>query len=247
MRPIIISKKKGQDSIYNPWRLAKLELINEIGAYCVYCEKKLSRSALDIDHVLGKKVKDASGRLKYEGSEYTFNWNNFMLACKNCNSIKSNKDIAETNPYLPHTNNLLHFMLIKEGGLIEIKKDLARGDLDRVQAFFDLVGLDRNPGHKNYSQFDDRWESRLKAFDIAKRQLNKYEISTNKPAELETIVTLAEAYGFFSVWYYQFINYPDVLNAIINGFSSDEIKIIPFPGTHTHSFEPHRFQTLRRN
>ena len=227
--------KDGEAGEYNPWGRAKSELINEIGSYCSYCEKKVNRSSLHIEHVLDKMNYD---NLKYK-------WDNFLLACCNCNSIKAGKNVALTNPFLPHQNNLVHFIEVDRGGCIKIKNGVVGSNLNRTIEFIDLVGLDREPGHPKYKHSDDRWENRMETKDLAERQFCKYT-STPKKTDLETIITLAKEKGFFSVWYYQFSGYSEVLDALINGILVKGVQIEPFKGTHIDSFEAPSYKTLER-
>lgn len=247
MRPIVKLDKTdaaGNPTEFNPWTDAKPTLVDEIGCFCSYCEKYNSSSALEVEHICGKGCTDATGSLKYDHLKYR--WNNFLLSCKNCNTIKSKKDIALTNPFLPHQNNLLHFITIGIGGTIQIKGGVSAADRIRVQAFLDLVGLDRDPSHPDYSPKDDRWDTRLAVYDLAKRQLQKYT-STTPSTDIENIVELAKAKGFFSVWYYQFWHHDEVIDALINGITISGKLIKPFPGTHLSSFDSgNHFTTLPR-
>lgn len=243
MRPVVKSVKGKSEGHYKPWGDAKPELIGEIGSFCSYCEKQVTRSALHIEHIKGRKVTNKEGELIY--ADLCYDWNNFLLACSNCNSTKSNKDIALTNPFLPHRNNLIHFIEIDSEGRVVIKSGIAQDKRSKVQAFIDLVGLDRLPGHPDYSEKDDRWQIRLEARDLAQRQFSKYN-STPRSTDIENIVSLSKEKGFFSVWYYQFSNHPEVLDALINGYNINGAKKIPFIGTHTESFEAPTFMTVER-
>ena len=126
------------------------------------------------------------------------------------------------------------------GGIIKIKNEVNGNNLLRTTAFINLVGLDRIPGHPNYSDGDDRWENRMEAIDLAKRQFDKYT-STPIQTDLENILCLAKEKGFFSVWYYQFLGHNEVIEALING-----ITIEPFKGTHKASFLPPNYKTIVR-
>ncbi|WP_290799437.1 hypothetical protein [Flavihumibacter sp. UBA7668] len=102
MRPVVKSVRN--DALGNPltfadWSDAKPDLINEIGSFCSFCEKYNSRAALHVEHILGKKCKNAAGDLIYD--HLKFSWDNFLLGCVNCNSVKVNKDVNVLNPYMP--------------------------------------------------------------------------------------------------------------------------------------------------
>lgn len=237
MRPVIKSIRYSAPNVpleVAHWREAKEELTNEMGNFCSYCGKYNSRSALQVEHIYGKKCVDAAGNLKY--THLQNRWDNFLLACVNCNSVKNSKDIAVSDPYLPHLNNLLHYIEILAGGIVQIKPDVTGRDLIRTKAFIDLIGLDRIPGHPEYSNMDDRWDSRMKVADIAERQRFKY---TQQATDIETIIDLAAATGYFNIWYTTFHAVEEVKHALINGAA--------FPGTDIQSFDPqNRYATLPR-
>lgn len=210
MRPVLRSNKfdaAGNPIQYKPWGKAKLELIEEIGDFCSYCGKHLTRSALHIEHIQDKKTHP---HLKYH-------WNNFLLACGNCNSIKGTKDTAALNPFLPHIDNLLCFIEVLRTGTLQVKRSVTGTNLARTNAFIDLVGLNRRPGYPNYSNKDDRWQYRFIAYSKATRQLQKYT-STPAKVDIENITELAVTSGFFSVWFTVFAAHDSVKVALIEAF-----------------------------
>ncbi|WP_290790923.1 hypothetical protein [Flavihumibacter sp. UBA7668] len=147
---------------------------------------------------------------------------------------------------MPHENNLINYIEITGGGLVQIKAGVGGNDLTRAQAFIDLVGLDRVPGHVNYSDKDDRWDNRLKVADIAQRQFNKYT-SAVPSTDIETIVDLARTTGYFSIWYYQFIGHDEIIGALLNGINVGGNPLQPFPGSHTGSFDDaNHYNTVAR-
>jgi hypothetical protein len=160
-----------------------------------------------------------------------FRWDNFLLGCVICNSIKGNKDVNAIGAFMPHINNLLCFIEIEEGGLIKIKENLSTADQAGAINYIELIGLDRVPGHPSYSDKDDRWDTRLKVYDIAKRQFEKFT-ATPSLTDIENIVELARTNGFFSIWYYIFKGVNEVLRVLIDGDGT----VHPFPGIHAASF-----------
>lgn len=194
---------------YKEYGDAKPDLIHELGSFCSFCERALSRPALEVEHIRAKSL------AKY--AHLINRWDNFLLGCKNCNPVKGSKDIEVLLPYLPHEDNLLCFIEVGNAGTINIKKGLNATDNDRTQAFVDLVGLDRNPAHSKYSTKDDRWEKRLEIYDIAERQLNKYA-QNSQNFDLETMLVLAKQTGFFSVWFTVFEKHIEVRQALVEAF-----------------------------
>jgi hypothetical protein len=228
----------------DPWGDAKPDLCDDLGTFCCYCEKYNSRSALHVEHIRGKKCTDATGAYIYD--HLKFRWDNFLIGCVNCNGVKDNKDVGVLNPYMPHENNLVHFIEILQGGIISIKPTVAGVDLTRTQEFINLVGLDRDPTHADFSDKDDRWDNRLKVYDFAERQFNKYT-QPLPTTDIENIVTLAKTTGYFSIWYYRFVGHNEVIDALINGFTVSGSLIQAFPSTHVDSFDAdNNFSTLPR-
>jgi hypothetical protein len=237
MRPVVVLPRfasSGAPAEFDPSGSAKQELTDEIGTFCSFCGKYNSRSALHVEHIRGKKCKDAADNYIYD--HLKFRWDNFLLACINCNSVKGNKDVVALNSFLPNINNLLHFVDILSGGLIEVKNSVTGENLARTRAFIDLVGLDRVPGHPRHSPKDDRWDNRLKAYDLALRHLHKYTAEV-RTTDIETIIDLAGKTGFFCVWYSVFNLHFEVKEALVKGTTdSSGNLIIAFPGTHQESF-----------
>ncbi|WP_345951311.1 hypothetical protein ABDD95_07725 [Mucilaginibacter sp. PAMB04274] len=237
MRPVEKSARfdaLGAPLEIDPYDAAKPDLCDEIGTFCSFCEKYNSRSALHVEHIYAKNAVDAQGNKIYD--HLKLRWDNFLLGCVNCNGVKGKKDVAVLNPFMPHTDNLLCYLEAITGGLIVIKNGVTGNDLTRTNAYLELVGLDRVPGHLKYSDKDDRWDNRLKVYDLATRHLAKYT-QVVPTTDLETIVDLAQTNGFFTVWYSVFHAFDEVRSALINGFNNAQgVLVKPFPETHAASF-----------
>ena len=205
MRPVNKDIFEENQDTYNPYGDAKDDLILALGNFCSYCERQGYSSALDVEHI---NDKDTHPDQKY-------NWNNFLLACKNCNPIKGTKLIE--NSLLPHIDNTYIVFSYLESGFISTDNPLA-------QKLIDLVGLDRVPGHPNYSKKDKRWEERKQAWEIASRYSTKYQAGQ---CDIEIIKDLALKSGFWSIWMNEFQNFIEVQQELI----------ISFNGTHTEYFE----------
>lgn len=227
MRPIIkqIPRDFAGNIIYfSNYQEAKSLLVKQLGDYCSFCEKHNTRSALHVEHIYPKS--------KPEYAHLENDWDNFLLACVNCNSIKQAKDINVNPPYMPHTDNLLCYIEILYGGLIQVKKNILAQETIKANAFMELVGLNRDKKHPNYSEKDDRWQYRYETYNIAHRQLSKYE---NRQTDIENILSLALSRGFFSVWFTIFQNHKAVKVALIQAFSGTancfDQDINPIPRT----------------
>ncbi len=222
MRPV---KKKKIDKQYAPYGTAKDDLIDDIGKYCSFCEVVVhSKSSLEVEHIQPKGL-----------SQYAHlkeSWSNFLLACKNCNTIKGDKNVVFNTIHLPHKNNtFLSFNVV--GGMIEINDSIAATEKDKAREILQLVGIDRRPGHAHYSSKDDRWQNRLETWNLAQRYLIKYQ---SQLSDIETITDLAINRGFFTVWMTVFEQHIDVRKALINSFK----------GTATDCFD-HNTMPINRN
>ncbi len=206
MRPIDKSTYTKNKSEYNPYNNAKTDLIEAIGNFCSYCEREGFSSSLDVEHILDKKT----------NNNEQFLWSNFLLACKNCNSIKKTKEINFNKIILPHLENTFLVFEYLESGLIVAKENINEPLNQKTKNLIDLIGLDRRPGHPKYSSKDKRWEERKQAWELSKRFENKY---TNGECDIETIVALSLKTGFWSIWMKTFENHSEVQKELINSFS----------------------------
>src|SRR4051794_33999120 len=84
----------GNAVVFSEYKLARPHLIAVIGEYCSYCGMKLV-SGLAVEHVLPKS--------KHPTLENS--WENFLLACPNCNSTKGDEDINIEDYHWPDKHN----------------------------------------------------------------------------------------------------------------------------------------------
>jgi hypothetical protein len=196
------------DKQYSPYGNAKDDLIDNLGKYCSFCEVPVpSKSSLEVEHVQPKSL------LKYFHLEKS--WSNFLLGCKNCNSVKGLQDVVFSELHLPHKNNSALSFQIKEGGLIEISDTIDVLEKQKAQNTLNLVGIDRRPKHSLYSKKDDRWQNRYEAWNLAQKYLKKYQSNL---VDIDIIIDLAIHKGFFSVWMTVFENDLDIRQALIDNF-----------------------------
>ena len=74
MRPAV----RGENTkVFKVHKDARKDLIDRLGQYCSYCEM-LIPSSLDVEHILPQSL----------FRDEKTNWENFCLACTNCNSTK---------------------------------------------------------------------------------------------------------------------------------------------------------------
>jgi len=212
MRPI----EKGKNSkTFNQYQDAKGDLIDRLGQYCSYCERKLPVS-LAVEHVQPK--------IPHPG--LILKWENFLLACVNCNSNKSAGDIRLQDYLWPDRDNTFLAFVYREGGVISVNDKLDEKQKKCAQNILDLTGLQKRPGIKDLKKSDLRWKQRLDAWDAAVVALNR--LKRNDLEDLrEQIVETAYAGGHWSIWMTVFKDDSDMLNRFVE----------KFPGTCRECFE----------
>ena len=87
-----------QKIVFSHYSDARGELIKRMGQYFSYCEMKLDAS-LAVEHVQPKKARGSN----VVNQTLLLDWENFLLACTNCNSTKGNKPVVLTDYVWPDT------------------------------------------------------------------------------------------------------------------------------------------------
>lgn len=205
MRPLTKEYYTDHKDQYTPYGNAKVDLFKAIGAYCSYCERQGHFSALSVEHIHDKS----------KHSDLENDWDNFLLACINCNSIKGTKEVDFEKMFFPTNDDTFSIFRLLDGGFIQIHPDLP--DLDSVKAkrLLDLVGVNRYPGITGYSPKDKRWEERKSVWELAVRYLRKYEENL---VDEETLLDLAKSKGFWSVWMTVFKDQKEFVKKLIQSF-----------------------------
>jgi hypothetical protein len=162
-------------------------------------------------------------------------WNNFLLACTNCNSTKGYKKIVLADYYWPDRDNTFRAFIYLQGGIVRVNPNLTDFEQHQALKTLQLTGLDRMPGN-DPAMKDRRWLNRRKAWDIAERSLQNLK-RNNTPSMREQIVDTATTRGFWSVWMSVFRDDTDMLERFINAFEGtcrlcfdDQFKLVPRPG-----------------
>lgn len=218
MRPVkrgdIPADDEGNPKAFTKYAQARRDLIERIGEYCSYCEMHLDAS-LAIEHVQPKSLVPA----------LELAWDNFLLACTNCNSTKGNKPVVITEYFWPDQDNTVRAFIYEEAGTITVNPALSGAQQERVMGMIDLVGLDKNPGNDPTAS-DRRWPNRLEAWGMAKRareHVQNFPIDEMREQVLDTAI----AKGFWSTWMTVFQDDPIMRAQFIN----------EFPGTSTDCFD----------
>lgn len=160
-------------------------------------------------------------------------WENFLLSCRYCNGIKSDKNTSRTGYIWPDIDNSdLAFAYSETDEIQPVAGQVA----NQARATIRLMGLDRRPGGIHPpTDSDSRWIFRLQAWLVAKRSFDNWNSSPTQEMASQIALT-ASGHGFFSVWMKVFENVPEVQDAIRN----------EFPGTY-FEFEPNGSRSKRPN
>lgn len=219
MRPIErgnvpIDSATGTPFIFDPYTLSRPFLIERLGQYCSFCEARIP-SNLHVEHILPKELNPNQKK----------EWGNFLLACVNCNSTKSDKPVVVVDYYWPDIDNSFWVLVYTDDGKIAYNPIYPGILADKVERTVKLTGLDK---YKiNATSSDRRWINRQEVWIRAKTSKLALQ-SNNNDLVRELIVTAALGYGFWSVWMTVFQDDADMLRRLIEAF----------PGTALSCFDP---------
>lgn len=214
MRPI----RRGASPIsadYSDYAEAKPELVARFGPYCSFCERHVV-TQLAVEHIQPK------GLPAY--AHLIGRWDNFLLACVNCNSTKNNKNIVLSQVLLPDRDNTFAAFEYLPNGLVTASQ---QAQVAGVQAIADatlkLTGLDKtalNTPDANGRQVAlDRVRQRMEAWLEAETAKNDIAVNPQNNTLREYVVKLAGKTGFFSVWMTVFDGDADMRIRLIRAFS----------------------------
>jgi uncharacterized protein (TIGR02646 family) len=214
MRPV---ERGLAPKIYAKYGDAVEDLKSRLGSYCSYCERQVSAS-LAVEHVIPKNLYPELER----------EWNNFLLGCTNCNSVKSDREVIIQNFLWPDRDNTLLPLVYAKGGFVRLVDNLDNEQKTKAQALLDLVGLQRHPGLIKPAQKDKRWQDREESWATAEKCKDYFDKLEQADAARDLVLEVAKSKGFFSVWMTVFNNYPNLKKELI--------KL--FPGTAISCFDP---------
>ncbi len=210
MRPILKGNcpqdNNNSDILFAAYGEARHYLIFRIGDFCSYCENQITNLA--VEHVQPKS----------HNQNLMLSWDNFLLACINCNSIKGDVPIIIADYYWPDLNNTSLLFDFHPLGVVTVKANL-HPSVNRVFAenTFLLTGIGRYG--TSATEADRRWIKRGQAFGKAEDSL-LYYINKGRPNDyILSITNTATATGFGSVWTKIFENEQPVKAALVQAFS----------------------------
>lgn len=208
MRPV----DKGSDlGEIKPYENAQQPLTERLGEYCSYCERWIA-SGIHVEHK----------RPKREYPETKFSWNNFLLACSNCNSGKGHGQLNIEDYLWPDSDNTFLAFNYDSQGRVLPNKIHADSINQKIESTWLALGLNKHPdnqitGQQIPSSKDKRWLHRQQAWqNAAKRKVQLAEYDT--PERRAVIVEMAQQRGFWSVWMTVFKDDVDMRHRLIEAF-----------------------------
>lgn len=181
-------------------------MLNRLGAYCCYCERHINvAQTAHMEHIQPKS----------HNKTLAIKWGNLLLACAECNSIKTNHTINLQNILLPDRDNTF------------LAFDYSYGQIS-VSAYAQQQGLQQIAQNTlNLFKFNNIINPKKANLDITMLRMEKWATITDCETEyragqitLNRIISYATDIGFFSIWMKVFENYPQVRNALIDAFPS---------------------------
>ncbi len=216
MRPI---ERGAAPRSYSNYIDAKQDLVNRLGTYCCYCERRIATN-LAVEHIQAKSLPH------YAHLEN--DWNNFLLACVNCNSAKRAAEVDPARFLLPDRDNTFAAYRYSDLGEVEVLGAISPEIVSMALATCELTALNRceHPDWDENALFSalERLGQRVQNWEIAIWARADYDAQLTN---IRIIANLAAASGFFSIWMAAFEGAPEVRQAII------EI----FPGTALDCFD----------
>lgn len=225
MRPV---NKGIAPKVYNNYQDAANDLQSRVGDFCSYCERQIE-THLAVEHIKPKNHNPA----------FRTSWDNFLLACVNCNSRKGRRQLNINNYLWPDVDNTLLALKYTTGGLVGANPAAPRPIQNLASSTVKLVGLDNDPGNPDHKRRptgkDRRWLKRYQVWQLAEN--SKLRLANNNTTELrEQIVETALGRGLFSIWWTVFAGDQDMRQRLR----------ISFIGTDGSSFDAHENLQPRR-
>lgn len=212
MRPI----RRGTSPLTNDfadYEDAKPYLVARIGRYCSYCERPVN-TMLAVEHIQPKALtayQNLVGR-----------WDNFLLACVNCNSCKKDKDIILANVLLPDRDNTFGAFSYSADGNLTPASHLDVGTKAMATVIMGATGLDKKictTVDENGKQVAlDRVSQRMEAWALAEDSRDEILRDPSNSALHRNVIKLATAVGFFSIWMTVFAADRTMRNGLIDAF-----------------------------
>ena len=201
-------EKGNAPNTYSDYKHARHDLAEKIGYYCSYCEMSV-HNMIEVEHIV--PIDNGGDKLS---------WDNFLLSCKYCNTIKSNRNLSRADYVWADRDNTDLVFEYSEIDVIKPHRGLSIQIQNIAQNTIELMGLDRIPGGVNQlTEADTRWRSRQEAWDKARESLANWIQAPIVPMSKQIAITSIKS-GHYSIWKEVFKNEQQVLDAIDLEYSS---------------------------
>jgi hypothetical protein len=199
------------DSAGNPltfadYDQAKWHLVNRFGPFCAYCERRLA-THINVEHIAARSTGGP-----------VVDWDNFLLACQNCNSAKQAKPI--TNLYFPHAANTSYAFAYRPDAIIQPNSRLTTPEQEFARKTLELFGL-HNLQPSAPGAPDRRYDDYLERWGMA--EVSRNRLKRNDTVELrEQIADTVHDNGAFSIYLAVFESDKDMRLRIVERFNNVE-------------------------
>jgi uncharacterized protein (TIGR02646 family) len=214
MRPIQRGASP-QSKDFSDYEKAKPYLVSRLGSYCSYCERRIA-TMLAVEHI---QPKDGA----YGQPHLIGRWNNFLLACVNCNSTKLAKAVGLAQVLLPDRDNTFVAFSYLPDGTVKPAAGLTPAQISLAKDTLALTGLDKKINvaldENGKQQAIDRVAQRMEAWALAEETKTDVDSHPGNEAVRQCAVRTAKENGFFSIWMTAFHNDPDMRNRLIDAFA----------------------------
>ncbi|MDJ1470256.1 HNH endonuclease [Xanthocytophaga flava] len=191
---------------YTHYKDARNDLAERIGWFCSYCEMPV-RNMIEVEHI--HPVANGGNEL---------DWDNFLLSCRYCNSVKKNNNMNRVGFFWPDVDNTPLAFEYSESNIIEPATGLQPNERSSALSSINLMGLNRTPHSGNEpTDADSRWIARINAIGIINESYNDW-LTCPTQQFARQIARTATGHGFYSFWIMKFNNVQIVINEINRAF-----------------------------
>ena len=210
MRPV----RRGASPIaggYIKYDDAKPALVSRLGGYCSYCERRIA-TMLAVEHI---QSKDRNPALRNR-------WENFLLACVNCNSTKDEKVVDEAAVLLPDRDNTFAAYQYLPDGTVSPANGVAVAAATAGRRLLEMVGLEKVPlavlDEQGRAVALERFAQRMEVWGCAEISRVDVDAEPLNEALKAAVVRTAVYSGYFSVWMTVFAGNTEMRNRLIDAF-----------------------------
>lgn len=179
-------------------------LKSRLGRYCSYCERTVP-VGLAVEHKLPKEHHPHLER----------DWDNFLLACANCNSSKGDRSPMAGSVRWPDEHDTFSVIAYRSSGAVGPAAWLDASLALKVVATLALLGLSKAPVEA--ARTDHRHDDRLEI--LRKAEQSRIDLlSRDVPEMRRSIIETAKSSGGYSIWQTVFACDTEMQRALAGSF-----------------------------